>query len=531
MRVYFFGIALLSWLIYSRPAPWISFQAEAFAYGIFFMVALWMIMRRNAPIERFPFSGVALALLAVSAGLSYASVTSLIANVHLAVFHLAALLGAFWMGYLSVQRVSHHEQPSATEWQKLASLVVVAGLVTGAFGLVQWSGWIDYSTSILSWLMPAPVAGRIMGNIGQANLFALSIAYGLFFTVYLFHARQISVGTALVVALYFAVIIGLTQSRAILLGLVAASALVALKRLDLRIASVLYISTAIACGIALFGNTFLAFVNPSAGVRAVTEPAGITIRLELWKELFLVAWSDPFRADGLGGTIVRYFDVLPILQLGNEVHFSYAHNLYIDLIVWLNPIMGTVVFGLLLYFLGVITYRVKGHHVYLWLPMVVIATHSMFEFPYAYFSLAFIPALIAGYLTHVYCRKSPQVMSRSAVLPAFLATALFGSWIAYDYTKIYGSYLAVQIERRFHTKPSEEELNPRVTWLRDWSEHLQFARGDHASGCQRLVDKTDTEVRRMIMLHPSPFAIQRVLTCSTVSEAEKAYWRVRYPEL
>ena len=520
--IFYFSLISISWLIYSRYAPWLSFQSDVFGSIILYAITVISFFKLKRVLVNNKIN-LSLFIFTIIIAISYSANLGLTSKIHAGVFLVASLFFIFISGY---QDKDYHG-----EFVKFSSIIVLMAILTGSFGLIQWSGIIDYSTSTLSWLMPAPAAGRIMGNIGQANLFALSISYGLFFTLYLLHARQISLVTGLPVALFFAVIIGLTQSRAILLGLIAASLLVAIKRLELRSALILYLSTAVACVIALFGNAFLAFVNPSAEVRAVTEAAGISLRLQLWREVFTAAWSEPFRADGLGGTIVRYFDVLPALDLGNQVHFTYAHNLYIDLIVWLSPILGTAVFGLLLYFLAVITYRVQGIHVYLWLPMVVIATHSMFEFPYAYFSLAFIPALTAGYLTRVYSQSEPRVISRSVALPIFLATALFGAWIAYDYSKIYGSYLAVQIERRFYTKPTEEELNPRVTLLRDWSEHLQFARGDHETGCQRLEGKTDAQVRRLIMLHPSPFAIQRVLSCATVSEAEKAYWRVRYPEL
>lgn len=426
---------------------------------------------------------------------------------------------AFKSSLTQAQHANLRASPNKHALEPLMVGIVMVCLISTAMGFTQWVGGSEDANLFGIPITEGAAGARAMANLGQPNLLALVLSFAMFASLWLLEERQISKTTAWVLALIFALAIGLTQSRAIFLGLICATFYVLLKK-DLKGAKpLLVVASTLAIGIGSSMVVLNDLLFDGAGTRQLLDSASASARLHAWQLFLESVVRHPWSAEGIAGTLNRYVEIMATTRLGTTVFFSYAHNLVIDLMLWFSAPLGillTISFAMIFWQSG--THAKESDRLLMCIPLV-FAVHSMLELPYAYFSISVIPLFILGYLQpNAPSRRTITIRGWQMLVPVLLTAAL-ATAIAWDYQKIYRGHLAVQLEKRFATPPSLDELEPHFFVMQTWGNIFKFTRLPLEESCEFLNRLESPE--HMLFLHPSEYLVQKFVMCLSTINSKK----------
>jgi hypothetical protein len=278
---------------------------------------------------------------------------------------------------------------------------------------------------------------------------------------------------------------------------------------------------------------------------------GSELRPLAWAVFLDAAWQRPWLGYGWNQTALAQLAAAtahPPLQ----VVFSYAHNLFLDLILWCGIPLGLLVSASLVGWIWRCFRAVQSaESAVLLLLLLVVGNHAMLELPlyYAYFLL---PAgLVMGMLN-----------ARHGARPVFYV----GRWVAGFFCLAAATLLVLLIRDYSRVEPSYENLNfewqhikvapigpPDVLLLTQWHDFVEFARYEPKGGLsQAQMDELRSipelfsgalfshKYASILALNQRPdearLWLQRLCKVATESEcsAAKAIWAkqsLKYPEI
>lgn len=443
-------IALLAaWLAPNHYLPWTSFHNEAMA---FLALALFLLaslsVQESYRSDAIPIM-VGLAVLIV--GLQYA--TGLIAyrgDAALSCLYLVGFAIAWCLGRRAVS-CSRCHSTSALDW--LAIALVVASAISVYIALLQWLGLEAGNANLVSEKEPG---GRSGGNLGQPNHLASLLLMGSVVSLYL-HRRGFVRSWQLYVLLgWLAVGVTTTESRTALLSALVLGAFFLWKGRQFwpRGIRVLLIwwSTLAALWLSWAPLNKVLLLTATRDIAAVTHESA---RLHIWRQMLVAIEQSPWWGYGWRQTVVAQ-------KAGSAVEpaapiTDYAHNVALDLMVWLGvPLASLLLLGLAWWLLRAAT-RVKNEQQWVLLAAVVpVLIHSMLEFPFAYAYFLFPCAALLGMLAAQ--QESVQAHDKTwyfrAGLVRLLSGALFGlfagigGWAAYEYSIAEEDFRVMRFEMR-----------------------------------------------------------------------------------
>jgi hypothetical protein len=232
----------------------------------------------------------------------------------------------------------------------------------------------------------------------------------------------------------------------------------------------------------------LFFVSAVVLLRSVAAPGVETLlvdevgravhdsRLAAWTLLGAAALDAPWWGYGIG-QVAKAHILLSTEFPGLGVVFAQSHNLFLDLVLWLGLPIGIVVSGGLVVWLIRQAMQVTSREqAVMILFLVVMANHSMLEYPlyYAYFLLP------AGAVVGVFSRSLSQSGDAGAIgKSAFAILAVFVTGmffvIVLDYLKVENSYRLLRMEwMGFILEASPQP--PDVIALDQWEQAILMAR-------------------------------------------------------
>ena len=288
------------------------------------------------------------------------------------------------------------------------------------------------------------------GNLGQPNQLATLLLLALLALVYLFESgyargRWVALAAALIV-----VCMALTQSRAGLLLLVTAAALLwfyqpRLKLRAARWAALPYVGLWVACF----------FTLPRIGeALGLTSTASVTSRLQtgprtiIWTQLWDAAKAQPWFGYGWNQVSVAQMQVAA--DFGETRFTEDSHNIVLDLLLWVGFPLTAVIVGVGSWWLVTRARRVRSLESLFGLTFtVLLLTHSMVEFPltYLYFLVPFgvaVGVVEAGSARPRGTGPGRRLSGRSAryLLATFAAVLAF---VAIDYVHFEGKYRELRL--------------------------------------------------------------------------------------
>lgn len=551
----------LTWLCSTSRRPWLGFQAEALAIFLVFVAAfVAYFAKRDGGHTSNTQSWNAVLVSAVVALVIYAHgrIQGIAPIDHIlagSLYVMAALL-AGWLG-LGIGRLSLQSDVSNQVFNGFNLWLCITALASCATVLIQWiqwSGLLRDSAFVQQWLLLPTDTGRPFGNIGQANLAATLGVFGVCAVLALGSRRALPVWVTLVLCAFLGTGIGLSQSRTGLLGILLITIYIFIQMKRCKVvwqphhqnqngfAKGVLLAAISAWVMALCAEQLSAWWWGASSGRNLTNWSGIEARLWIWTGLVRNLGDEPWFGRGIGTTGAMYLGVFPTLSQSPPVMFSYAHNVVLDLLIWFGVVPGLLICGFGTLALARLLNRCTSSQGLALNGMVLMfVAHAMLELPHATATVLVFASVAAGiswgiaYPSRVHQKLasglSPVARTFSWVATgavAFLITALSITLVR-DYLLVERGFVAVQIEERFFTPPSEAELSPSLLVLRQWGDWLALVRVQHAEQCINVADLDSKTLRQVVLLHPSSRAMSRAALCLQMrgEYREAEYWLQR----
>lgn len=427
------------WLVVPAGQPWPGFYRDWLQGMVWLVAALTVSAQGRHAWSLTPASGALLAVAAVpplqaAAGLFDEAADALLPALILAGLALAIALAG------QAQRLHPWRLADA-----LFAGLVIASLASVALALLQW-----LQIDLLGPLSNArPLGGRPTANLGQPNLLATLLLWGLVGAAWGHWRGQIGRATLLLLCAVLLLGVVLTQSRSGALGVIVLALFAALarRRTGLQLP---------AAGLVVLGLGFVLLVaawpalNAGLGLegaRAVAETASSGKRPAIWAAMLDAAGRAPWLGYGWNQGLAAHLAVAddrPPLH----VIVQHAHNLGLDLLVWSGAVLGTLLLLGLLAWYGHRLLRADDPPRWLLLAaLAVLGLHGMLELPHLLPAFLVPAALMAGTVEALQPRSRRWPLPRSAIVVASLGFVALLAQLAIERQRVLEDLLAHRMIR------------------------------------------------------------------------------------
>lgn len=521
----------LAWLLPVHQLPWTNFHADAWLTAVLLLSTWFFLLQKQQKVQRQPWPLPALfaaclclvPLAQLQLGLIRLEGTAWLGSAYLLGFSLAILAGA------RLQRQGMHSLPDA-----LFLALGIAATCSAALQGCQWLRVTDGCWCTGNWVLTPGDTSRPSANVGQVNNLSTLLVWGILAYGWAWY-RKVTSGLLACGGIMLLVLgLVLTQSRTGLLelGVVTACAWLWHKHLPARVApAVISLFFLLAVLLTVWMPDISAALwldfDSTVSHRTRQEP-----RLQIWGMFLQAAWHQPWFGHGWGQTLLAQVmptTVLPPLVKADSWLYNHAHNLFVDLIVWVGIPVGLALVACICGWFGRAFWRVRNaEQGWLLLLLLTVGIHAMLELPlhHAYFLL---PAgLVIGALAHA--QDQPVFFTSYKITLFFwLAATIIFITILVDYFKAEESYNELRLENS-RVLSKVPRLPPDVLLLTQLRDVIVVARLPAAPGMSAQQIRL---VEGVALNYPSPANLLRwaAVLGQNGRPAEAGKWLTRLCEL
>jgi O-antigen ligase len=416
---------------------------------------------------------------------------------------------------------------TGAHWEKFKP----SQLADGLFLAIGIAAIISVGLQLQQWLQLGPAElGKASGglarphaNLGQPNQLATLLLWGILAAAWGCIRAYMKPSVAILMALFLFLGVALTASRTAWIAVVLLIIASWWWRRLWPSPRMPWVVMGLGLCFALF-NIFIDWLPSVLQLSFVTQDvldggSGRT-RLLAWRVLANAAWLEPWFGYGWNQTAVAQMAATNAHPAVIAV-FSYAHNLFLDLVIWCGIPMGLFISACLLRWFWLRLRAVQSaENAVLILFLLVVANHAMLELPlyYAYFLLPV--GLVMGMLN--VRLGAPVALSMGPWLSraVWLAVAALLALVIRDYKRIEPSYKNLIISSRLPGVKLASSGPPDVLLLTQWRDYIEFARWrPHAGVSNAELDR----MRNLTELFPSASTIfQLAGTLALNQQADEA---------
>ncbi|WP_180060139.1 O-antigen ligase [Acinetobacter sp. YH12135] len=290
---------------------------------------------------------------------------------------LFGFLASIVYGYNSIQLA---EKENIIKY--IAYFFAVVGFISSLFAIAQW---LQISHPYILNLSH----NRPYANLGQPNHLATLLMLGICSLLFLYEHMK-SKNIFLILLLPFEVwALALTQSRTTWIILCVFFIICIVNKNNFKKKSTPYIAlTALFTYLFVFIfnaeiSEYLNLVKPIPVQERLNGGLG---RIEMWKHMYYAAMQQPWLGYGWFQTTIAQLE--GVLLFKNEGNLSSAHNIMIDLVLWVGIPLALLIVGYSLYLIKRIFLSIHSlPQLYVFMMMLCILVHAQLEFPlyYSYF--------------------------------------------------------------------------------------------------------------------------------------------------
>lgn len=514
----------LAWLLPNHARPWAAFHTDAWIAAGLCVALVWTAWKARDGWRLSPTAGFLLLLSFVpwiqwAFGLVTLPGIAMMSSLFLLGLALSFSLGENWS-----------KQDRAMPVVFVLAAAGFAGYISVGLQLYQWVGLTERDGATDIWVLYFGGRGRPDANLGQPNQLATLQLWALLAVAWALHRKAIGTLGVVLGALPLLFGVALTQSRTAVLILtlwLAVSWLFARRKFFSR--GWLLGSTALYAGFL----AMLFLVNPLArtlgleAAPALSERFDVGLRLPAWRMFVDAITERPWLGYGWDQTRWAMFEVFPRHPELAGLPFSHAHNLFLDLLLWLGlPLGGLLCLALLVWMTIRFVHIRSAEQALVFAALLAMALHAMLELPlhYAYFLLP--TGVLAGALRQM---QSPQpksaVMRRSILLALGCTAAMLLAILIRDYLRVEENHLALRFDNQ--GVGTVHDRNPPDTWLLEhWRGVMELSRlAPHRGMTDEEVDRW----RDLAIYHSSGINLQNMLTVLSLNgrHEEAEFWAVR----
>lgn len=506
---------VLSWLIPIHFRPWASFYNEYVAFVA--LMLLWAAKTRDR--KAFSFFLVIGLLLVFLIALQYSlGIYFFAGDALMAVFYILGACAAYQIG------LSYRDHLSFING--LAWLLVCGGLISALLGIVQW-------LELGSQWMVVPPYRRSTGNLAQPNNYASLLFWSGCALSFLYLQKAVILKTFVFLALVLSFGIAASGSRTPLLQSLFFVLLFfwGVRKGILQINNVGVLLPVLLFFIWYFSFPFIDawfFFADVGGPGLIDRP--YSNRLAIWSNLWLPIANSPLLGYGVGQVSVAQFTFL--LDFGRNVEFvEYSHNVLMDILIWFGPLIGFVLIGALMYWIGRQFWRAKTKEGWFLLACLgAMLVHGLVEYPlgYAYFLLPF--SLMLGLLdsgaTRSFCLAKHSSFYGCFWL-VFSGILMWQIWKEYRYLEEDNRHMRAQNVGLIESGGALAHVN--IYLLDGMREYIRLARG---RSDQNMSDDELEWMRKVVYRYPFSAAIYRygvaLALNNRAEEAEEEIEKIGY---
>lgn len=471
-----FFIFILTWLQPLHVLPWVSWHSEVIAFASLYTMsgcALYSRLQCTAKVEMPNVGWLALALFAIVVLQTLAGSIEFTGTAVVYAFYIFATLFALMLGFGSAGANKNLEY--------LATGMAAVGLANVGIALAQATG-IDVSSAIVN-----PMGSRRPGgNLGQPNQLATLLLMSFVSIGYLKKINGISASFYYFLSVVLALGIAISESRTGFLSFIVVL-IWQLRKVqnELRFHEIL--SSILLC------STFFLFwwswpslhdiywVLGEGSVPSTRLSEGVGIRFQVWQQLLDAASQRPWFGWGLGNVAEAHNAVLHRYSQGAP--FSYAHNLFIDLVVGIGFLLSISFVGLAVTWVFQVARRRPTTQTWYAIgALIPVGIHSMLEFPFAYAYFLFPAAFFIGVIER---DRSPNAVCHIPMVVAggLFAAIVFGAlWTVVEYIEIEEDFRVARFEALHVGQTPDEYRPPNILLLTQLSSLLQATRTNPMPG-------------------------------------------------
>lgn len=290
---------------------------------------------------------------------------------------LFGFLASIVYGYNSVQ---FSEKENIIKF--ISYFFTVVGFVSSLFAIAQW--FQISHPYILNLSHNRPYA-----NLGQPNHLATLLLLSICSLLFLYEYKK---SKNIFLILLFPIIVwalALTQSRTTWVTLFVLFIIYIVKKVRFEKKSTAYIAlTAVFTYlfIFIFNAEISEYLNLAKPIPIEERLNGGLGRIEMWKHMYYAAMQQPWLGYGWFQTTIAQLEGVLIFK--NEGNLSSAHNIVIDLVLWVGIPFTVLIIGYGLYLIKRIFSSIHSlPQLYVFMMMLCILVHAQLEFPlyYSYF--------------------------------------------------------------------------------------------------------------------------------------------------
>ena len=382
-----------AWLQPNHYFPWPSFHTDAWmAMALLLLSGVVLARAGAAPLSLPWIAAVAVGAAVVPLAQHAVGLVPQLGKAMLASAYLLGLAVAITLGALAERK-----------WpERLMDFLMLAIAIAAVLSVgIQLNQWLELDR-IAVWSMGG-VGNRPFANLGQPNLLGTFLLWSVLAGAWGVVRGVISARVFIALALYLLFGAALTESRTAMLNIVLLTAgIVWWRRLWspravtltalLAIAFFVFLSLFPLIHGALFGGT------GEIGIRRMATDTSSGLRLEIYRQSVMAILAQPWTGYGWDQGAAAQFAMAGQARAVGSV-FSYAHNLFLDLLLWSGVLVGGLLSTALIGWLGVSACRIRdARDAVLWLLLGVVFVHAMLELPLYYGYLLWPVGLMIGTL-------------------------------------------------------------------------------------------------------------------------------------
>ena len=512
------GALVLSvgWLIPIHQPPWTTFHSDAWVAGMLLVFSLGSLTKPRVlnPWSHFALLVATLSLaplLQLASGQIRLTGTAWISCLYLLGFLLAILTGTRW------------ESGQADQLADALFLAIGTAVpVLVGMELCQWLKVTDGCLCSNDWVLPRIHNSRISSNLAQPNQLATLLLVGIVTYAWAWVRQTLNSSAVIFVIVFLLIGLVLTDS---LTGIVSLGLMLLFtwywrhlwpSRRTPYVATALFLFFIAMFVMQKFFTQWL-LLDYASDLEVRIKTAS---RLDMWLMFINAALERPWLGYGWNQTLLAQV-MTTTAQTGpqgasSEVT-SYAHNLFIDLMLWLGIPMGLLASAAALTWLIRAASHVKNNQdALLVMGVTAMGVHAMLELPlyYAYFLLPL--GLMIG-MIDVRLRHRPVFTTgmQPVVCLWFVCSTLFVI-VVKEYFVVEHSYSELRIEAARITSRSERHP-PDVLLLTQLRDFIILTRLRPESNMSQ--DKIDW-VTNVTMVYPSEHNLLKLATILALNAQE-----------
>ncbi len=317
----------------------------------------------------------------------------------------------------------------------------------------DWTvGWINYLDT----------GQAYSGNIGQRNLLAHYLSWGILASVYLVQQKNLGCITGWAVVIFQAAILGAVNSKTLIIYMLAILLLLVIARVwqkqlprsivKMLALTVVFVFIFQAVTLPLISNMQDTLANNTSSIVRLTNNPEYNSRLTEWHKAWIIFLKTPWFGSGWSSYAYQGFMISLDARFADNISgsgiFTHTHNIVLNLLVETGIVGTTIILGGFAYVLmPALTNKWQIETIVILAMIIITTVHSLVEFPLwiTHFFLVFI-ILLTILISTNQPSKSMQIKS-SKIKQYSIKILIFFLSLCYLLTAVHLYFLYWQMQK------------------------------------------------------------------------------------